>query len=109
MVCDDVDANLSISTVASRDDSEADVRKSTVLCDSEFTSSESIPSAASLSHVGSQVGTVPQVTSAVSHFSSKFHITATPAHPLSVGAPVLKSGHVSYAKSWLCQVGANDG
>lgn len=102
MASDGVDANSSISTVSSRDDSEADVRKSATLRDRELISSESIPSAANLSHVP------PQVTSAVSHFSSKFHIAATPAHPLSAGAQMLKSGQVSYAKSWLCQVGASD-
>lgn len=113
MASDDVDANSSISAVMSHDDSEADVRKSTALRGrvgfiGELISSESVPSTATLSRAGSRTGPVPQVTSAVSRFTSKFHVAAAPAHPLSVGAPALKSGQVSYAKSLLCQVGAND-
>lgn len=46
--------------------------------------------------------------SASAHFSSKFHLTAAAAHPLSVAAQALTSAQVPCAQPWLCRIGAND-
>lgn len=51
---------------------------------------------------------VVEPPSAATHFSSKFHLTATAPHPLSVGAQALTSAQVPCAQPWLCRIGAND-
>lgn len=116
VVSEDIGVDLSsFTTVLAPDYSSVEVPRSVAYHDKaafigELISSESVPSLVTLSHMGSHVAPVPQVASVVSHFSNKFHTadTAAPSHPLSVGAQVLTSAQVPYAKSWLCQVGGND-